>query len=206
MFQAASMSNSPSKDPMAALAAANPALMLSILSLGGQDLTGCLSNCSNNGLCGLDQNNKFDCKCQEHFVGGSCQTDTRACSYFPCQNEGNCTEVVVPDSPNTFNCSCDPALFYGTRCEFKVDLCAGIKCSNHGKCFDVASVPTCKCFANFNGTNCEIKSATLRVIESAIQSASIVAITFLTAFFVSLLVMDYLTYMHSAVIKILFQK
>lgn len=68
-FSALSNSNSSIKDPLALLSESNPKLLLQILSLDGQDLSGCLANCSNRGVCGMDDNNKFGCTCQEFFRG-----------------------------------------------------------------------------------------------------------------------------------------
>ena len=181
---------------MAALAAANPTLMLNLLGLSGQDLTGCLSNCSNQGTCGLNEANKLVCKCEEFFTGDSCETDTRACSYFPCQNGANCTEVIVPNGLNTFNCTCNSSIYYGDRCQMKVDICEGISCSFNGKCFNIMNVPVCKCFINYNGTRCELKSEALKAIESTISCMSIVAICLIGIFFVMIMAMDYFTYLH----------
>ena len=188
---------------MAQLATSSPKLMINILSLSGQDLTGCLSNCSNNGVCGINADSKFVCNCQEYFVGDACQTDTRACSYFPCQNGGICSEVIVLNEPNTFNCSCNASLFYGTRCESKIDLCAGISCSLQGKCFDVINKPVCKCFDNYNGSECEVKSETLKIIESTINVMSNVAISVIVCFFVAVMAIDYFTFIHAALVQLI---
>ena len=61
--------NNTGKDLIATLGEADPKLLLNILSLDGQDMSGCLSNCSNRGVCGMNENNKFVCNCEEFFRG-----------------------------------------------------------------------------------------------------------------------------------------
>jgi len=56
-------------DPISSLSDSNPSLLVDLLTLPGQDMTGCLSNCTNRGACSLNENNKFVCACQEYFVG-----------------------------------------------------------------------------------------------------------------------------------------
>ncbi len=56
-------------DPIASLSNSDPKLLVNVLSMPGQDMTGCLSNCSNRGACTLNNNNKFVCACQENFIG-----------------------------------------------------------------------------------------------------------------------------------------
>lgn len=58
----------------------NPELVLSILLNYADDLTGCLTNCSNNGICELSADFKLVCRCKEHFMGDLCDTDSRPCS------------------------------------------------------------------------------------------------------------------------------
>ncbi len=56
-------------DPIASLSNSDPKLLVNVLSMPGQDMTGCLSNCTNRGTCTLNNNNKFVCGCQEYFIG-----------------------------------------------------------------------------------------------------------------------------------------
>jgi hypothetical protein len=191
------------KDPMAEVMNTNPQLMLNMLSLPNQDLTGCLSNCSNRGVCGINADNKFGCKCEEFFVGDSCQTDTRACSYTPCKNNANCSEVIVPNQPNSFNCTCTSALYYGLRCENKINVCINTTCSGHGACFDNSSIPTCRCFNNYFGNDCEKKSETLKAIQQTISVTSYVAVSFLNFFFIGIFMIDYFSFIHPFIIKLI---
>ena len=70
-------SNVTGEDPMASLAEANPKLMMNLLAMDGQDLTGCLSNCSNKGKCAINADNKFVCECLQYYVGDTCNRDSR---------------------------------------------------------------------------------------------------------------------------------
>lgn len=51
------------------LSESNPTLLLGLLSQGDQDMSGCLSNCSNRGVCGIDDQDKFGCVCEKYFRG-----------------------------------------------------------------------------------------------------------------------------------------
>ena len=90
------------------------------------DLTDCLSNCSNHGLCKLGENNKLKCQCEStFFIGSKCDVDLRTCSYSPCLNSIKC-ENIYPESNNNqkdvidFKCHCKSDKYYGKRCESKV--------------------------------------------------------------------------------------
>ena len=59
------------------------------------DLTACLSNCSNNGVCNYYQSeDKYACECFPDYMGDKCQTDSRPCSYYPCLNNCSCQEFL----------------------------------------------------------------------------------------------------------------
>jgi hypothetical protein len=164
-------------------------------------MTGCLSNCSNNGVCGLNSANKFYCNCNSFFTGDSCQTDTRACSSSPCKNGANCSEIIIPNQPNSYNCSCSSSLFYGTNCEFKIDVCKGYDCSSHGTCYDNFSSPACNCFENYFGDICQNKTEALVAIQKTIEFTSYLAIGILSGFFVAILIMDYFSFVHAIVVQ-----
>ncbi len=133
----ASTNSSISKDPMGSLAESNPKMLLAMLNLPGQDMTGCLSNCSNRGQCSLNDENKFICKCEMFYTGDSCQTDVRACSAKPCQNNGTCIEVSKPGQEiNDYACNCSSPFYSGLRCEIKFNVCWNKTCSMNGKCFN----------------------------------------------------------------------
>ena len=69
------------------------------------DLTPCLTNCSNNGICLLNSTlDKYSCNCSDNFNGESCQFDLRPCSKYPCLNNGTCINKNV--NTNEFECKC----------------------------------------------------------------------------------------------------
>ena len=77
------------------------------------DLSGCLANCSNQGMCVL---NTFQhCKCDKYKTGKACQFDVRSCSSNPCLNNGTCSHSmnIIKTS---FQCMCQNNLYFGTYC------------------------------------------------------------------------------------------
>lgn len=129
----------------------DPATLAFLLSLLGSnytgDLSGCLSNCSNQGLCSLNSANEYVCQCDTYYSGVKCQTDNRPCSSSPCLNDGNCTNTIDPytGTLSLYTCDCG-SYFYGTNCEYYSDLCANFSCSGHGTCKDTSSGPNCTCY------------------------------------------------------------
>ena len=94
---------------------------MNILTNSNYDLSACLKNCSNNGLCLLNTTNqKYSCQCFTHFNGISCQFDTRPCSKYPCLNNGTCLNTNLNTSE--FKCQCQ-LNYFGLNCETKIDLC-----------------------------------------------------------------------------------
>ena len=73
-------------------------------------------------------------------AGDSCETDERACSRKPCQNGGNCSEVIRPGRENGFLCNCSKPFYSGLRCEIKFNVCWNQTCNYNGKCFNNASM------------------------------------------------------------------
>lgn len=208
---------------------ANPKLLLDILSLPGQDMGGCLSNCSNKGKCTMNDQNKFVCKCQTYYRGSMCEIDIRGCTPKPCQNNGTCTEVIIPGQEDQgFTCNCSSPVYFGVRCEQKVNVCWNKTCNYNGKCFDNASnfkftisfcvlvfvlfffnflnfflaIPTCKCFKYFSGEDCDVKSEELKAMKQTAAVASVLAITMVTGFYISIFVGDYFSLAHASVVAL----
>ena len=151
---------------------------MSIISSYTGDLSGCLSNCSNKGACAVDSLGKFFCNCsQPYSTGRKCEIDRRLCSSYTCINNGICIDIYnSTQNSYSFSCNCSSSFYYGTYCQFKIDVCANETCSGNGFCYDNSSVPTCKCFLNYEGKDCGTKSAKLKVIEKVISVSSIIAI------------------------------
>jgi len=158
--------------------------ILDILSSDDYDLTGCLVNCTNQGLCMLDSSiKKYICKCNTFYIGSSCQIDTRPCSTMPCLNNGTCVNTNNSSQNQTdskkndnFECVCNSDFFYGQYCEMRVDLCLNKTCSMHGYC----SIQTetnkakCNCFDGFRGSECEFENIKARLVRDSLKYTSLV--------------------------------
>jgi hypothetical protein len=162
-----------------------------LTTTNSSDLNGCLSSCSNNGLCKMDpQTNKLYCECFEGYGGGSCQSDLRPCSSKSiCINNSTCKNIKLDNKTDSFGnplysfeCTCS-AHYFGDHCENKENVCLNKTCSDKGLCVDTNNEPKCKCFQYYSGDNCEIKSEELKKIETRIKSTAIIAIIILCLFY-----------------------
>lgn len=152
------------------------------------DLTGVLTNCSENGIVTLGLRNDPICACDSNFVGVSCDTDIRACSYNPCINNSTCLEDSLSGN---YTCECLPN-FYGTRCENEIDLCANVTCSNHGTCQVSNNSTKCKCVSKYTGKKCELETSELKIIMAAIRSSGIIATIILLSLYITVALSDIL--------------
>ena len=160
-------------------------IALQLLSDSSQDLSACITNCSNNGRCKLGSDLKLECDCFDNFAGKSCKTDLRPCSYYPCLKRGICEDQVN----NSFFCNCSYP-YFGSRCENEINVCQNHSCNNNGFCFENSSLPTCKCYNYYSGENCEIQDSLLKKIKSMISATSIAAIFILICFYSMLIISD----------------
>lgn len=158
----------------------NPFEMMNLLA-SSYDLSGCVVNCSNNGVCGFDSTkNNYLCTCYSvYMVGNACQIDTRACSSNPCLYNGTCVEysnMTQIDGSNSslYYCLCDE-LHKGSNCELKVNVCQNETCSNNGYCYDSNNEAKCECFSMYSGDKCETESSELKVVKKVISISSILA-------------------------------
>ena len=165
-----------------------------ILTDSTECLTGCLLSCSHHGSCSSDSStNKIGCKCDPYFSGDSCQYDTRPCQSSPCLNGGNCTDIMTQNS-TLFTCKCGN-VYYGTNCENRIDLCLNSTCvSGQGYCKMTGTATTCKCLNGYEGENCQEKSASLKIQNTIVSTASILAFILIGLFWSFILLMDYLKY------------
>ena len=171
----------------------NPASINNLLTSTNQDITACLTNCSNNGVCQLDPSTqKLLCTCDQYFTGSKCNIDTRPCSYGPCLNNATCINTNLT-SPG-YLCECNQ-FYTGTNCETQIDLCQNETCSSNGKCSIVDNKPECKCFQYYSGDNCKTQSQTLVVIKSFIETTSIIAIILIIAFYMIIVISDVLKFL-----------
>jgi len=149
----------------------------------------CLLNCSNNGLCRVDDlNNKSYCECNQYFTGNDCSYDLRPCSRkFNCLN-GKCInklEII----PYDFDCKCEYP-WYGRHCELKINLCENMTCSKQGICYSNLTLPMCKCFPGYSGTNCEIKSEEMKIKQIISNGAVAASILFFLMFTILIIFLD----------------
>ena len=124
--------SSPSFGNLNNLSPANIQQLLNILQ-SNADVSSCLSNCSNQGICKLSNNQTYICECNANFMGKSCQSDKRPCSQSnKCLNNGTCVDSLDLTSSS---CQCpENGLFYGKFCEKRRNLCENVTCSSHGYC------------------------------------------------------------------------
>ena len=148
-----------------------------------KDILACLTNCSNNGLCLLNKTNeKYSCRCFNNFNGISCQLDARACSKYPCLNNGTCLNTNL----NDFECQCN-LNYFGLNCENKIELCQNQTCSGQGYCFENNSQSYCKCFIGYNGDKCEVENVSVKILRG-VKLVSILICAFTIGFTIFLLV------------------
>lgn len=144
------------------------------------DLTSCLSNCSNNGLCKVDSNFNFICECFLHFSGNDCSKDLRLCSKLQCMNDGNCSNVII-GSNYDFECNCSKT-YNGKRCQNIVNLCQNRTCNNQGLCQINSTEAICVCFPGYSGFNCETAGIKTKIIKVVGNLAMISAIMLILCF------------------------
>ena len=113
---------------------------MNFLTQNKYDWNNCISNCSNKGLCKLNEkNNQLKCQCESFdFTGSECQIDQRPCSqerclnYLKCNNIFNSTQFdssthSFKNVYSDFECLCKDG-YFGKRCESKIDLCQNETC------------------------------------------------------------------------------
>jgi len=93
-----------------------------------------------------------------------------------------------------FTCKCGN-VYYGTNCENRIDLCLNSTCvSGQGYCKMTGTATTCKCLNGYEGENCQEKSASLKIQNTIVSIASILAFLVIGLFWSFILLMDYLKY------------
>ncbi len=164
-----------------------------ILASATSDLSPCLANCSNQGICLLNSDQKFICQCNLYKTGSTCQKDTRPCISSPCLNFGICNDVK---NGSSFQCTCQSDLYYGVFCENKIDLCknSSICFNNQGYCIMNKSQAVCKCKTGYSGVNCEIISTNLAFRKSIISVTTIITIIILVFFILLIIFFDFTKY------------
>ena len=162
------------------------------------DISDCLVNCSNNGLCKYAGNYTFICMCKQYYKGQTCQKSILPCSYNPCLNNASCYQNITGSE---FSCECS-MYYYGPKCEYKINVCENETCSNNGYCRDVNHLPVCECFYMNSGNRCEIESAQKRAYKVIISTSSIIAISTVVAFYCLVLLNDVISCLTNKATKI----
>ena len=138
--------------------------ILEILANSNYDLSGCLVNCTNQGMCSVDQTTKtYGCQCLTNFRGSACQYSISSCSQYPCLNNGTCISRTN-NATAPFECDCQHT-YCGTYCEHQVDICANKTCSSNGYCYVIESEPKCKCHIDYSGEDCEVEDSFRKIIR-----------------------------------------
>ena len=152
-----------------------------------------MTNCSNQGICILDSQQRFICECNQFRTGVHCQSNTRPCLSSPCLNRGICTNIA---NDTLYECKCENPLYYGTRCENKVDLCLNstLCIINQGYCQMNETQSFCKCFKDYSGTSCEIMSTSLVKRKAFISVTTIIAIAVMACYVFMILCFDFTKY------------
>ncbi len=157
------------------------------------DVSSCLSNCSNQGICKLSTNQTYICECNANFMGKSCQTDERPCSQSnKCLNNGTC---VNSQDLISFTCQCpENGPYYGQYCENIKNLCENVTCSSHGYCTQNQNETKCKCFNGYEGEKCDIESSSVKLVKSVQWTTTIISILFIAIFWIVMMSNDLLSY------------
>lgn len=165
-------------------------LVMRILNNYTEDISGCLSNCSNNGICIYNYQNKFVCSCLSGYSGSACQANVKPCSKNQCLNNGTCSNKFnILKNNYEYRCLCSK-YYYGDNCEHKVDVCKNVTCSNHGTCVDNSTLPICRCFNLYEGNVCEKESDKLKTIIIVISISSKIAIITIVTFYLLIILSD----------------
>ena len=151
----------------------NMQLLIQVLSNVNYDISACLANCSNNGICSLDVNTQmYVCLCSLNFMGTACQINSNPCSSSKCINNGTCIHFNTASNKTTYKCECQ-ANFYGDHCENRINSCANRTCTLNGYCFQNETASLCKCFSDFYGDECELEKSAIK-IQKGVQFTSLI--------------------------------
>ena len=170
----------------------NMQVVLNLIGSSQYDLSSCLSNCSNQGICSLDiLTQQYICSCDSGFIGKSCQTDQRPCARIRCLNNGTCLNL----NATSYVCQCSSEIFFGLFCQYKNNLCENRTCSLNGDCRETQSASYCKCFTGFSGEDCQVVEMSTKIVRGVQMTATIICIVCLVSFACFVLGNDFLKYL-----------
>lgn len=160
--------------------------ILYMLQNPAYDISSCLANCSNHGVCKLANSGGYKCYCNENFNGSSCQFDLRGCSHDYCLNNSTCTQL---NNSNKYDCLCQYG-YSGKHCEKKIDLCHIVSCFN-GYCVDKKSKTSCICLKYFSGEKCQLQNYEIVIIKTVTSTMSIIATIILICIYLIAIINDF---------------
>ena len=86
-----------------------------------------------------------------HFTGQRCEKEIDECVDFPCQNNGDCLDLV-----NSYSCRCLEG-YIGNNCEIDLTPCEENPCKHGGVCTDYGGGEFgCECEPYWGGATCEL--------------------------------------------------
>ena len=163
--------------------------LVQLLQTCGYDLSGCMTNCSNQGACNLNPlNQHYGCECNANFTGTACQTNLNPCSSSPCMNNGNCSS----SSDQAFVCQCSDT-YFGANCEEQINVCQNKTCVPNGICLPNGVEAKCKCFVGYSGDSCSLEDESVKITKAVKLTSLLVAIFVMIATALIIIANDILT-------------
>lgn len=166
--------------------------IISLLTDKKLDLTGCLTNCSNRGLCGFTKENKLSkCLCHSDYFGSYCHSSKLSCLFSPCLNNGTCIDEYNPlNNKYEYKCKCSE-YYNGKYCDKKIDLCKHEQCSNHGVCVqNKINKIHCDCLYNYHGNKCQHESDHLQKIKIVKSTSLYISIFIIVSLYLIVILND----------------
>lgn len=93
------------------------------------------------------------CQCSLGFTGHLCEIQVNECESNPCQNNGQCHDLV-----GGYECNCLNTGFHGLNCEIDIDECvmSADYCGDDGQCVNLPGSFKCICEQEFCGAYCNV--------------------------------------------------
>ena len=105
----------------------------------------CNTNPCDHGTC-VDGDNDYSCTCEAGYEGKDCDQEIDECAAGPCQNGGDCTDLLAD-----YSCDCSGTGYTGDDCDVDVDECAGPTQCLPGTCVNTPGSFHCVCPNGFSG-------------------------------------------------------
>ncbi|CCD69400.2 EGF-like domain-containing protein [Caenorhabditis elegans] len=130
-----------------------------------------INKCENGGTCVPTYNlldSTFTCQCTPDWKGTYCEEERYYCDETPCENGGECEDIIGP--PNSYNCTCTPQ-WTGFNCTIDVDECVEDTTLCKTKDPDATCVNTngsyyCVCSPNMFGKSCLFNKIIYQILNA----------------------------------------